>query len=232
MTKKIGAGKYRALVLGGKGDIGTAICGRFARDGVVPVAVGRSDFDLGRESAIDAFFEREGIDFDILVHSAATNNPDLFENLTEEQIRGNLEVNLMGFLHTVRCLIPHWKARGYGRIAVISSLYGFLGRRGRIAYAMSKHALKGAVKTLCIELAENGVLVNAVSPGYIATKLTYKNNSQETIDNFIRGIPLGRLGSPEDIAEIVCFLCSDRNRYITGADIIADGGFSAGGFQK
>jgi len=96
---------------------------------------------------------------------------------------------------------------------------------------MSKHALQGAVKTLAIEWAPLGVLVNAISPGYISTKMTYKNNSAETIARFIAGIPLGRLGTPEDIAEVASFLCSSNNRYLTGQDLVVDGGFSIGGFQ-
>jgi 3-oxoacyl-[acyl-carrier protein] reductase len=96
---------------------------------------------------------------------------------------------------------------------------------------MSKHALNGAVKTLAIELASHGVLVNAISPGYIGTKMTYKNNSPETISKLVSGIPLGRLGYPEDIAEVASFLCSPKNRYLTGQDLVVDGGFSVGGFQ-
>ena len=94
---------------------------------------------------------------------------------------------------------------------------------------MSKHALVGAVKTLALELAADGVLVNSVSPGYIDTKLTRANNDSATIARLEAAIPLGRMGSPDEIAELVFFLASDTNRYISGQDLVIDGGFSIDG---
>ena len=94
---------------------------------------------------------------------------------------------------------------------------------------MSKHALIGVVKTLALELASDGVLVNAVSPGYIDTSLTRANNDAATVSRLTAAVPLRRLGVPEDIAEVVHFLGSDANRYITGQDVVADGGFSIDG---
>jgi 3-oxoacyl-[acyl-carrier protein] reductase len=222
----------RALILGGRGDIGAAIASRLATDGLEVTAVGRHDFDLADNGSIDRFFsEREQGGYEVLVHSAGLNSPKLFEDLSESEIRLSLEANLHGFLHVTRKCLPVWKRRGFGRVLVISSLYGFLARRGRLPYVVSKHALNGAVKTLAIELASSGVLVNALSPGYIKTKMTSQNNSPETIAKFEAGIPVGRLGDPEDIAEVAAFLCSPTNRYLTGQDIVVDGGFSVGGFH-
>ena len=222
----------RALILGGKGDIGSAITQRFVAAGIEAIGVGRSEFDLTNPTEIDAYFSKNGNQFDILVHSGGLNHPKVFEELTEEEIRQSLDANVHGFLHVVRCTLPYWKENGYGRILVISSLYGFLARKGRLPYVMSKHALNGVVKTLAIELAPSGVLVNALSPGYIATKLTFQNNSAETVNRLVSGIPVGRMGDPGDIAEVALFLCSDLNRYINGQDIVVDGGYSAGGFQN
>lgn len=223
--------RRRALVLGGKGDIGSAITNALSDDGLKVTAVGRDDFDLAVPAEIEAFFARNGNDFDVLVHSAGLNRPNPFDQLSDQEIRASLNVNLHGFLHVARWCLPHWKVGNGARVLVISSLYGFLGRRGRLPYVMSKHALTGAVKTLAIEWAEYGVLVNALSPGYVGTKMTFANNSPEVIAHFIKDIPLRRLGSPEDIAEVAAFLCSAKNRYLTGQDIVVDGGFSAGGFQ-
>ena len=222
----------RALILGGKGDIGTAITEKLSSDGVMAIGVGRAQFDLTNSTQIDGYFDSNGTEFDILVHSGGLNHPKLFEELTDSEIRASLDANLHGFLHVVRRILPHWKRVGYGRILVISSLYGFLARRGRLPYVMSKHALNGAVKTLAIELASYGVLVNALSPGYIATKLTYQNNTEEAIARLVAGIPVGQMGDPADVAEVAAFLCSPKNRYINGQDIVVDGGFSAGGFQS
>lgn len=220
-----------ALVLGGRGGIGSSISAALRADGMAVTAVGRSDFDLAMPAQIDAFFARSGNAFDVLVHSGGLNVPRPFEQLSEQDIRTSLEVNLHGFLHVARLCLPYWKRGNGARVLVISSLYGVFGRRGRLPYVMAKHALNGVVKTLAIEMAEHGVLVNSLSPGYIETKMTFANNSSATIARLTAGIPLRRLGKPEDVAEVASFLCSSKNRYVTGQDIIVDGGFSVGGFQ-
>lgn len=221
----------KALVLGGKGDIGNAIVQALGKSVPNVLAVGRSDFDLAKPEQIDRYFEETIPNFDIVVHSGGLNHPKPFDELTEVEIKESLEANVLGFLHVIRRCLPHWKEKRFGRVVVISSLYGFLGRNGRLPYVMSKHALNGAVKTLAIELAGMGVLVNSVSPGYIETKLTRKNNNEDTIRRFESAIPVGRLGAPEDIAKVVFFLCSSDNQYLTGQDIVVDGGYSVGGFQ-
>jgi 3-oxoacyl-[acyl-carrier protein] reductase len=221
----------RALILGGRGEIGGSISHQLSLDGLEAVSVGRSDFSLGSFEEIDAYFAKNGNNFDALVHSAGINHPKLFEQLSEEEISESLDVNLRGFLHVVRACLPYWKKNNFGRVVVISSLYGFLARRGRLPYVVAKHALCGAVKTLAIELAEHEILVNAISPGYIETKMTRANNSPEVIQKLLSGIPARRLGTPQDIAEVASFLCSAKNKYLTGQDIVVDGGFSVGGFQ-
>ena len=221
----------RALVLGGRGDIGWAISNQLHHDGLEVVSVGRSEFSLGSFEQIDSYFIKNGNNFDVLVHSAGLNYPKTFERLSDEEISESLDVNLLGFLRVVRTCLPYWKKNNFGRVVVISSLYGFLARRGRLPYVTAKHALNGAVKTLAIELAEYGVLVNSIAPGYIETKMTHTNNSTEVIKKFISGIPIGRLGLPQDIADVASFLCSEKNKYLTGQDIVVDGGFSVGGFQ-
>jgi 3-oxoacyl-[acyl-carrier protein] reductase len=223
--------RKRALVLGGKGAIGAAIESRFIESGCDVTSVGRQEFDLTDSSQIDYFFSKVPADFDFLIHSGGLNVPKIFEDLSDQEINHSLDANLLGFLKIVRHCLPYWKAKCSGRIVVLSSLYGTFGRRGRLPYVMSKHALNGAIKTLAIELAEYGILVNCVSPGYIATELTFRNNSPSEIQKLTAGIPLGRLGDPAEIAKVVEFLCSDLNTYISGQEIIVDGGFSAGGFQ-
>ena len=225
MTKK------KVFVLGGKGAIGSAISNRFIELGYEVTSVGRQEFDLTEFSQIDHYFSLYPADFDILVHSGGYNVPKIFEDLSDQEIRHSLNANLIGFLDVVRHCLPHWKSSCAGRIVVLSSLYGSFGRRGRLPYVMSKHALNGAVKTLAIELAAHGVLVNSVSPGYISTNLTSRNNKPHEIEKLIAGIPLRRLGDPSEIAKVVEFLCSDLNTYINGQDLVVDGGFSVGGFQ-
>jgi NAD(P)-dependent dehydrogenase (short-subunit alcohol dehydrogenase family) len=220
----------KALVLGGKGDIGNAISERLTHSGHEVFSVGRDDFDLTDNKQIKKFFADKDVNFDILIHSAGHNIPKSFASLREEEIRQSIDANIIGFLEVTRLCIPYWNRKKQGKIVVLSSLYGFFGRSGRLPYVMSKHALNGVVKTLAIELASSNVLVNSVSPGYIATALTYRNNTPSDIEKLISGIPLQRLGTASEIANIVEFLCSAQNTYINGQDIIVDGGFSIGGF--
>lgn len=222
----------KVLVLGGTGDIGNAIARRLILDYQDEVvSVGSKDLNLADPHSVEYFLERYGSDFDVLVHSAGLNEPGLLESLDMKNIESTIQANLMGFLRISQALIPHWKIRSQGRVVIISSLYGFFSRKGRLPYAISKHALIGAMKTMAIEFGEFGVMVNAVSPGYIDTKMTAKNNSLEMIQRLISGIPLKKLGSPDDIARAVSFLASPENYYINGLDLVVDGGYSVGGFQ-
>ena len=114
---------------------------------------------------------------------------------------------------------------------MISSLYGLFGRKNRLPYVVSKHALNGACKTLAIELGKKNIRVNAISPGFIKTKLTEKNLSNQEIKNIKKAIPLGDLGKPDDIAHLTSFLISKKGRYINGTNIVVDGGYSCGAFM-
>lgn len=222
----------KVLILGGTGDIGNAIARRLILDYQDEViSVGSKDLNLADPHSIEYFLERHGSDFDVLVHSAGLNEPGLFESLDIKSIESAIQANLMGFLRISQALIPHWKIRSQGSVVIISSLYGFFSRKGRLPYVISKHALIGAMKTMAIEFGEFGVMVNAVSPGYIDTKMTAKNNSLEMIQKLISGIPLKKLGSPDDIARAVSFLASPQNHYVNGLDLVVDGGYSVGGFQ-
>ena len=216
------------LVLGGRGDIGSAIARRFAQAGHQVLVVGRDDFDLTDPEGIDSWCEQPHPPIGILIHSAGLNFPKRFDQLNDEEIRECFAANVEGFLRVARWAIPGLVAQR-GRIVVLSSIFGFLSRVGRLPYAMSKHALIGIVKTLALELADDGVLVNAVSPGYIDTRLTRANNDAATVARLTSAVPMRRLGTPEDVAEVVYFLGSESNRYITGQDIVVDGGFSIDG---
>ena len=216
------------LILGGRGDIGSAIADRFSSAGHEVLPVGRSDFDLTEPHSIDAWFDRPHPPIGVLVHSAGLNYPKRFAELTDAEIAECFAANVEGFLGVARRTIPELIAQ-QGRIVVLSSIFGFLSRIGRLPYAMSKHALVGIVKTLALELADDGVLVNAVSPGYIDTRLTRANNDDATIARLATAVPMGRLGAPVDVAEVVYFLGSSANRYITGQDVVVDGGFSIDG---
>jgi len=218
----------KILVLGGTGDIGNEIVKKFPNDFVV--SVGSSGVDLSNKESVKDFAKQHS-NFDTIVHCAGYNVPGAFETLDLDELEKSVRTNLLGFLPIVQSNIEYWKTTGTGRVVVISSLYGFLSRYGRMPYVISKHGLIGFVKTLAIELGSIGVTVNAVTPGYINTKMTSKNNTPETIEKIVKGIPVGRMGTPIEIADAVAFLASEQNTYINGHDLVVDGGYSIGGFQ-
>lgn len=220
----------KVLVLGGSGAIGTAITSRLAVDDLV-YTCNSQDVDLSNiESVYDFVKQYSDINFDVIIHSAGLNQVGDFETLNDIQIQSSVQANLLGFLPIVRQMIPHWKNTKSGRVVIVSSLYSQFARRGRLPYVISKHGLIGVTKTLSLEFAP-WCLVNAVAPGYIDTAMTRKNNSEETIKEIESNIPMGSLGDPDQVARAVEFLASEENTYITGQELIVDGGYSAGGFQ-
>jgi 3-oxoacyl-[acyl-carrier protein] reductase len=117
------------------------------------------------------------------------------------------------------------KSNRYGRIVNISSIWSVVAKEGRLAYTASKSALNGATRTLAVELGEHGILVNTIAPGYVNTELTSQNNSSEQLRLIRNNIPLKRLAEPNEIAQIAAFLCSEKNSYMTGQVLVADGGY-------
>ncbi|MDR2866978.1 MAG: SDR family oxidoreductase [Methanomassiliicoccaceae archaeon] len=224
--------KKTLFLTGASGDIGGAIKIFFEQKGYTVIAPARKELDLARPESIAEYFEGRSFDIDTIIHCAGINDPQLLEDLTLENVQRTAQVNYMSFFEIVKYLAPSMKKKQRGHILGISSVYGTIGRRGRLAYAASKHALNGVVKTLACELGEHNIMVNALSPGFVETQLTRKNNSAEMIELLRRKIPLKRLASPEDIARVAFALCSDLNTYISGQDIVADGGFLAEGGQN
>jgi len=217
------------LILGGTGDIGQAIAEKFLNFQVT--SVGQKVCNLDCRDSVQQFLTHNG-PWDIIIHCAGFNNPTRFELDNIEQIEKNLRINVTGFLPIVQKNIDHWKASNLGKLIIIGSLYTMFGRQGRLAYSASKHALLGITRTLAIELAKYNVAVNSVSPGYIMTKMTKKNNSVDVIKQLENNIPLQRLGKSEEVADLVYYLASESNSYLTGQNIVIDGGYSAGGFQQ
>ena len=219
------------FVLGGRGDIGTAICRKFGEQGCQVIAPTSQELDLADVNSVTRYFDDKDIRADVLVNSAGWNVPKPIDEIGIEDIKRSQSINVLGFYQVLKYFLPAFKERREGYVVAVSSLYGTFARSKRLPYVMSKHALNGLIKTLAIELGPYNIKVNAVSPGFVDTKMTRKNNDARTIKSFEERIPLGRLAAPSAIANIVYFLCSSENDYITGQDIIIDGGYSIGGFQ-
>lgn len=160
---------------------------------------------------------------DVLVNNAGITRDTLLLRMTEEDFDSVLNVNTKGTFCTMKNIVPVMMKQKSGRIINISSVVGMVGNAGQVNYSASKAALLGMTKTLAKEVASRGILVNAVAPGFIATRMTDKLNDAQK-ENILTQIPLKRMGSPKDIANAVAFLASDRASYITGHTLVVDGG--------
>jgi 3-oxoacyl-[acyl-carrier protein] reductase len=235
----------RALVTGGSGGIGAAICKRLAADGhhlivhanrsldkavgVVAeiVAAGGSAeavaFDVTDRAASAAALEAllEGGAIQILVNNAGIHADAVFPGMSGEQWDSVLDVSLNGFFNVTQPLtLPMIRTR-WGRIITISSIAGITGNRGQVNYSAAKGALHAASKSLALELASRNVTVNAVAPGIIATGMIEGAFDAETIKTLV---PMKRAGKPEEVADLVAFLASDKAAYISGQIISINGG--------
>lgn len=220
------------FLTGANGNIGGSIKKLFENNGYEVIAPGREELNLEDLTAVKKFFENNKLEVDVIIHCAGFNSPKMLEDLTTEDVEKTAKINYMSFFEIVKALSPYMKEKNSGHILAISSLYGSIARGGRLAYVASKHALNGVVKTLACELGEYNILVNALSPGFVDTQMTRKNNSPEKINLMEKKIPLKRLATVEDIAKTAFYLCSENNTYISGQDIIVDGGFMAEGGQN
>jgi 3-oxoacyl-[acyl-carrier protein] reductase len=163
---------------------------------------------------------------DILIHNAAgLYSFTKAEDMTYAQWREALETNLDGVFLVTKAVLPQMKKQKYGRIVYTSSISGpRVGLPGKSHYTAAKAGLTGFMKTIAVELAREGITVNAVEPGNIETEALFEKNSPQAIKERIAPIPMGRLGTPREVAHAHLFLASDEARYITGQSLVVDGG--------
>jgi 3-oxoacyl-[acyl-carrier protein] reductase len=237
-----------ALVTGGSRGIGRAIATTLADAGATVVvnykgnqtaadevvrSIAAADgqatatqADISKPEDVERLFkdvlERYG-KLDILVNNAGITRDTLLLRMKEDDFDAVLQTNLRGvYLCTKAALRPMTKARG-GRIINITSVVGLMGNAGQSNYAAAKAGIIGFTKSAAREMASRNITINAVAPGYIETELTGVL-SESMRAAILENIPLGRLGMPQDVANLVCFLASDAAAYITGQTLTVDGG--------
>jgi 3-oxoacyl-[acyl-carrier protein] reductase len=162
---------------------------------------------------------------DILVNNAGITKDGLMMRMSEEDFTSVIDVNLKGTFHGIRFASRQMMKQRSGRIINMSSVVGISGNAGQVNYAASKAGVIGMTKSAAKELASRNITVNAIAPGFIETDMT-SVLSEKVIEETMKQIPLGRLGSAEDIAETAAFLASDAAAYITGQVISVDGGMA------
>lgn len=174
------------------------------------------------QAAIDFAVEKMG-GVDILVNNAGITKDNLLLRMSEEDFDKVINVNLKSVYNYSKAILKPMFAQKYGKIVNIASVVGLIGNAGQTNYSASKAGVIGFTKSLAKEIASRNINVNAVAPGFIETDMTKKLNEAQR-EALAKNIPLSRLGLPEDVAKVVCFLCSSSSDYVTGQVIAVDGG--------
>jgi len=236
-----------ALITGGTRGIGRAIAQSLLAAGATVMVTGTKlseieklndenaldriqylQVDFSSESSISAFLEHLGKQnvIDILVNNAGVNRINLNTETSSSDYDFLNNINLKAPYLISREVSKLMKKNNYGRIVNITSIWSAITRPGRSLYTLTKWGVVGLTKTLSVELAEHNILVNSVGPGFTMTELTASTNTPEEINKISAMIPMKRMAEPFEIANLVSFLCSDLNSYLTGQNIIIDGGYT------
>jgi len=232
-----------ALVTGGTRGLGKAIALALQAEGNKVAVVYHSNEEaakaFSRETGIPAFHwdvsdyeacargisqvEHEIGPIDILINDAGVTSDAVLHKMSREQWRKVIDINLGSMFNMCRHVIEGMRTRGFGRIINISSINGQKGQLGQTNYSAAKAGILGFTKALALESARKNITVNAIAPGYCATDMVAAVPEQ-AMQAIVAGIPVGRIGSPEDIGRVAAFLADDASGFITGATFEVNGG--------
>ncbi|MFN0116727.1 MAG: SDR family NAD(P)-dependent oxidoreductase [Elusimicrobiota bacterium] len=229
----------KALITGGTRGIGYAIAEILIKKGYLVTVTGTQKNGRGPAQSLylpcDFNNEKSLADFlltitnenwDVLVNNAGINKIGPMDEYDFNDFQKIQFVNVhVPFLIT-KAVLPSMKKRKYGRILNITSIFGVVSRAERSAYSTSKFGLQGMTKALALEVAKDGILVNCLAPGFVDTTLTRKILKNKGIKEISKSIPMGRLAKADEIGKAAGFLLSEENSYMTGQNIIIDGGFT------
>lgn len=217
--------KRTIFITGGSRGIGRAIVEVLKKNYII-VAPTREELDLSSKKSISNYLKKnKNLKVEILINNAGVNLPQWIEEMEDNNIVETIQINLIAPVMLTRGLVGNMKKNKWGRIINISSAFGIVSRGKQVLYSATKHGINGMTKALALELAQYNILVNSVCPGFTKTDLVAKKNSLEKISQIQADIPLGRLAEPKEIGELVKFLISEKNTYMTGSTIVIDGGF-------
>ena len=240
--------KRTALITGGIGGLGTAIARSLANRGhqvlVTYYVADNPDEWLAEQKELGYDFKAypvdvadfascqkmikqihdDGFKVDMLINNAGITKDRSFRKMSQEQWDDVLRTNLDSVFNVTKQVIEDMLESGWGRIVSISSVNGSKGQFGQANYSSAKSGMYGFSKSLALEFASKGITVNTISPGYIKTEMVAAMPQEILEEQIIPQIPVGRLGKPEEIGELVAYLCSESAAFITGANIAINGG--------
>lgn len=184
--------------------------------------------DLSSDESVEAFLKQlEKIPvIDICVNNAGINIVNDFCEVPYEEFMKVQKINVFGPRRILSVVVPKMIKQQYGRIVNIASIWSVINRPGRSSYGISKNAIHGLTKSLSVELAQHNIMVNSVSPGFTMTELTLRTNTKEQLEMLSQKVPAHRLAEPKEQAAVVTFLCSEVNSYMTGQNLVVDGGYT------
>jgi len=235
----IGLKKLPVLVTGGTRGIGHAVAKAFLEQGAEVHVTGTKKDGKGPHGSIFHFCDfsnsknienfcakLEQKNIEVLINNAGINKTGAFADLKPEDFLQIHQVNLYSAFRLIQAVLPGMISKKWGRIVNITSIFSIVSKEFRAPYSASKFGMDGMTASLAAEVAESGVLVNSVAPGFIDTELTRKVLGESGMEEITAKIPLGRLGTQGEVAKLVLWLASNENTYVSAQNIAIDGGFS------
>lgn len=214
------------LITGGSRGIGLETVKYLKTKNYNTIAPTRNELDLNNPNSVKNYIKsNRKLKLYALINNAGVNNPQWIENVEDKNLTETINVNLISPIMLCRGFIPNLKKNRQAHIVNISSMFGLISRSRQSLYSSSKFGLVGLTKALAIELAQHNILVNCISPGFVETDLTFRNTPAKNA-SLAKEIPLKRFAKPQEVAKLIAFLVSDNNTYITGENIVIDGGYS------
>jgi 3-oxoacyl-[acyl-carrier protein] reductase len=240
--------KKTVLITGGTSGIGKSLCKAFHSAGGQIIITGTKkknqidskllhqnkeieyiQLDFLSDDSVNQFMQKiKAIEkIDVLINNAGINKIDLITEISQKDWDELNNVNLRGPFIVTKEVLKKMKHKKKGKIINIASIFGVVSKSQRASYSSTKWGLIGFTKAVALDMAPYNIQVNSVSPGFVDTELTRRILNSKEIDAIVKDIPLGRLAKVKEISEVVLFLSSENNSYITGQNIVVDGGFTS-----